>query len=84
MYGFYKQRRGKILSGVLAAVASRFNWDVWIVRGVFVAVVVLLRGLGLLALAAYVLAAVLLPYKEDVDAERFGTGPRKTKDAEKL
>lgn len=84
MYGFYKQKRGKIISGVLAAVASRFNWDVWLTRGIFVAIVVLFRGLGLVALAAYVLAAVLLPYKEDVDAERFGTGPRKRKDAEKL
>ncbi|MBF0788234.1 MULTISPECIES: PspC domain-containing protein [unclassified Streptococcus] len=81
--GFYKQRSNKLISGVLAGLASRFHWDLSITRIVF-AIICLLGRPGLLAIAAYILAAVLLPFKEDVDAERYGTGPRKVKEAEKI
>lgn len=39
---------------------------------------------GLLAVALYIVGSVFLPMKEDMDAERYGTGPRKRKDAEKI
>ncbi|MGT2753400.1 PspC domain-containing protein [Streptococcus ovis] len=83
MYGFYRTKRNRLLTGVLAGVADRFDWDTRIVRGIFLAIVILTK-VGLLAIALYVLAAVFLPYKEDVDAERYGTGPRKRKEAEKV
>ncbi|MCH1653721.1 hypothetical protein [Streptococcus suis] len=38
----------------------------------------------LLLIALYIAAAYFLPYKEDRDAERYGTGPRKIKEAEKI
>ncbi|WNF87233.1 hypothetical protein RJW51_03770 [Streptococcus parasuis] len=34
--------------------------------------------------ALYAVAVYFLPYKEDKDAEKYGTGPRKIKDAEKI
>ena len=39
---------------------------------------------GLLAVALYIVGSIFLPIKEDMDAERYGTGPRKRKDAEKI
>lgn len=81
--GFYKQRNKKLISGVLAGLADRFHWDLPITRIVFI-IICLLGRLGLLAIAAYILAAILLPFKEDVYAGRYGTGPRKVKDAEKI
>ncbi|HEM5549652.1 TPA: hypothetical protein U1706_001906, partial [Streptococcus suis] len=38
----------------------------------------------LLLIALYIAAAYFLPYKEDRDAERYGTGLRKIKEAEKI
>lgn len=82
-FGFYKQRNKKLISGVLAGLADRFRWDLSITRIIFV-ILCLFGRLGLLAVAAYILAAILLPFKEDVYAERYGTGPRKVKEAEKI
>ena len=39
---------------------------------------------GLLAVDFYIVGSIFLPIKEDMDAERYGTGPRKRKDAEKI
>lgn len=82
-FGFYKQRNNKLVSGVLAGLTNRFRWELSITRIVFV-IICLFGRIGLLAISAYILAAVLLPFKEDVYAERYGTGPRKVKDAEKI
>ncbi|MBF0777051.1 hypothetical protein BVE84_02565 [Streptococcus azizii] len=82
-FGFYKQKNNKLISGVLAGLANRFHWDLTTTRLIFV-VICLLGRLGLLAIAGYILATILLPFKEDVYAERYGTGPRKVKDAEKI
>ncbi|MER0122686.1 PspC domain-containing protein [Streptococcus sp. ZJ93] len=83
LFGFYKQRTNKLITGVLAGIADRFRVDLTITRIVFF-FICLFGRLGLLAIAAYILAAVLLPFKEDVYAERYGTGPRKIKEAEKI
>lgn len=79
----YKLRQGKILSGVLAGIAHKLGWDVWLVRVIFIAGLFLGRS-SLLLIGLYIAAAYFLPYKEDRDAERYGTGPRKIKDAEKI
>lgn len=83
MYGFYKKRSGKLALGVLAGLANRFNWDVWLVRLIFL-VLTIFSQLGLLFVLAYIGAGYILPYKEDQDAERYGTGPRKRKDAQAI
>lgn len=82
-FNLYRQKQNKILSGVLAGLANKFGWNLSITRGIFV-LLCLLGKLGLLALVVYILLSVLLPYKEDVYAEKYGTGPRKVKDAEKI
>lgn len=79
----YRQKQNKIISGVLAGLSNKFGWNLSLARVVFI-FLCLLGKLGLLALAIYVLLATLLPYKEDVYAEKYGTGPRKVKDAEKI
>jgi phage shock protein PspC (stress-responsive transcriptional regulator) len=82
MYGFYKLRRNRLLTGTLAGLADKFRWDVWLVRAIFLAIV-LLTKIAWLAMILYGMASIYLPIKEEVDAERYGTGPRKRKDAEK-
>ena len=83
MYGFYKVRRNRLVTGVLSGLADKFKWDIWLVRGIFLAIS-LLTKLSWLAIGLYVVASIFLPVKEEVDAERYGTGPRKRKDAEKI
>ena len=36
-------------------------------------------GIGIIL---YILLAIFLPYKEDIERDKYGTGPRKRKDAE--
>ncbi|HFR3539379.1 TPA: PspC domain-containing protein [Streptococcus suis] len=79
----YKLRQGKILSGVLAGLAHKLGWEAWGMRVLFLAALFLGKT-SLLTLALYIAGAYFLPYKEDQDAERYGTGPRKIKDAEKV
>ncbi|HFI0394611.1 TPA: PspC domain-containing protein [Streptococcus suis] len=79
----YKLRQGKILSGVLAGIAHKLGWEAWVMRVLFLAALFLGKT-SLLTLALYMAGAYFLPYKEDQDAERYGTGPRKIKEAEKI
>lgn len=79
----YKQRRGRVFAGVCAGVASRFGWEASLVRGVFV-LLAFVSGQPLLGLGLYIAASFLLPYKEDVYAQRYGMGERKVKEAEKI
>ena len=51
--------------------------------GDFLAITIFTKA-GLLAVALYIVGSVFLPMKEDMDAERYGTGPRKRKEAEKI
>ncbi|BDD38289.1 MULTISPECIES: PspC domain-containing protein [Streptococcus] len=79
----YKLRQGKVLSGVFAGLAHKFGWDVWLARVIFLAGLFLGR-IPLILIGLYIAAAYFLPYKEDRDADRYGTGPRKIKKAEKI
>ncbi|HEM3917817.1 TPA: PspC domain-containing protein [Streptococcus suis] len=76
----YKVRQGKIVSGVLAGIAHKLGWESWVTRAIFIAGLLLGKSFLLL----YIAAAYFLPYKEDRDVERYGTGPRKIKEAEKI
>lgn len=75
---FYKLRRNKVISGVLAGLADKFGWDLSLVR-ILVAIGAYFSTF--FAIFLYILLAVVLPYKEDVMADKFGTGPRKLKQA---
>lgn len=81
MFGLYRLRRKSLLAGVLSGLADKFNWDIWLVRGIFMAIT-LLTKVGWILVVLYIMAALLLPIKEEVDADLYGTGPRKRKDAE--
>ena len=78
---FYKLRRNRVISGVLSGLADKFNFDLGLLRFLFIIFTVFNFGLGILI---YILLAVVMPYKEDVEAEMYGTGPRKIKDAEPI
>ncbi|MGT2707966.1 PspC domain-containing protein [Streptococcus panodentis] len=76
---FYKLRKNRIISGVLAGLADKFHFDVSLLRFLFIIFTVLHFGLGIVI---YILLAMAMPYKEDIEEEMYGTGPRKRKEAE--
>ena len=75
---FYKKRQNKLLCGVVAGLADKFGWDLPIAR-VVAALLMYFSGIGIIL---YILLAIFLPYKEDIERDKYGTGPRKRKDAE--
>ena len=78
---FYKLRRNRAVSGVLAGLSDKFGLDVGLVRFLFVLFTVFNFGLGIIV---YIILAAVIPYKEDVEEEMYGTGPRKRKEAEAI
>lgn len=78
MTSFYKLRRHKVISGVLAGLSDRFGWDLSLVRVLSVLLVFFTHIPGVLI---YIILAITLPYKEDLLEEQYGTGPRKVKEA---
>ncbi|MEW4353673.1 PspC domain-containing protein [Streptococcus pneumoniae] len=81
MTKFYKLRRNKSISGVLAGLADKYDLDLGLIRFLFVLFTVFNFGLGIVI---YIILANVMPYKEDVEAEMYGTGPRKRKEAEPI
>ena len=78
---FYKLRRNSAISGVLAGLSDKFGLDVGLVRFLFVLFTIFNFGLGIII---YIILAAVMPYKEDVEEEMYGTGPRKRKEAEAI
>ena len=78
---FYKTKRNRLLTGDLAGLADRFKFDLSLIRFLYILFTIAAFGLGILI---YIALSVLLPYKEDLEAEMYGTGPRKRKDAEPI
>ena len=78
---FYKTKRNRLLTGVLAGLADRFKFDLSLIRFLYILFTIAAFGLGILI---YIVLSVLLPYKEDLEAEMYGTCPRKRKDAEPI
>lgn len=78
---FYRLRRGRMISGVLAGLSDKFGFDVNLVRFLFAMFTVVNFGLGVVL---YVIFAMSVPYKEDVEREKYGTGPRRRKEAEPI
>ncbi|MCK1201579.1 PspC domain-containing protein [Streptococcus uberis] len=75
---FYKQRKNRLLAGVVAGLADKYGWDLPLAR-VFAALVIYFSGFGVLI---YILLAIFLPYKEDLIADKNGNGPRRRKNAD--
>ncbi|HEP1355795.1 TPA: PspC domain-containing protein [Streptococcus pyogenes] len=77
---FYKQRKNRLVVGVIAGLADKYGWDLALAR-VLAALLIYGTGFGVLL---YILLAIFLPYKEDLLEERYGRGPRRRKDADVL
>ncbi|HEP1273366.1 TPA: PspC domain-containing protein [Streptococcus pyogenes] len=77
---FYKQRKNRLVAGVIAGLADKYGWDLALSR-VLAALLIYGTGFGVLL---YILLAIFLPYKEDLLEERYGRGPRRRKDADVL
>lgn len=78
---FYKMRRNRMISGVLAGLSDRWDLDVTLVRFIFAIFTIANFGLGIII---YIILAYILPTKEDIEADMYGTGPRKMKQAEPI
>ena len=78
---FYKMRRNRMISGVLAGLSDKWDLDVTLVRFIFTIFTIANFGLGIII---YAILAYILPTKEDIEAEMYGTGPRKIKEAEPI
>ncbi|HEP3139690.1 TPA: PspC domain-containing protein [Streptococcus pyogenes] len=77
---FYKQRKNRLVAGVIAGLADKYGWDLALAR-VLAALLIYGTGFGVLL---YILLAIFFPYKEDLLEERYGRGPRRRKDADVL
>ncbi|NTS57161.1 PspC domain-containing protein [Streptococcus pyogenes] len=77
---FYKQRKNRLVAGVIAGLADKYGWDLALAR-VLAALLIYGTGFGVLL---YILLAIFLPYKEDLLEGRYGRGPRRRKDADVL
>jgi pspC domain protein len=78
---FYKMRRNRMVSGVLAGLSDKWNFDVTLVRFLFAIFTVANFGIGVII---YIILASILPTKEEIEAEMYGTGPRKCKEAQAI
>ncbi|MGT2935789.1 PspC domain-containing protein [Streptococcus castoreus] len=77
---FYKQRKNKLISGVVAGIADKYGWDLPLAR-VLTALLIFFTRFGLIL---YILLAIFLPYKEDLIDDYYGRGPRRRKEADVL
>ena len=78
---FYKMRRNRMISGVLAGLSDKWNFDVTLVRFLFAIFTVANFGLGVII---YIILASIMPTKEEIEAEMYGTGPRRRKEAQAI
>ena len=78
---FYKMKRNSMVSGVLAGLSDKWNFDVTLVRFLFAIFTISNFGIGVII---YIILASILPTKEEIEAEMYGTGPRKRKQAQAI
>lgn len=77
---FYKKRKGKMISGVLAGLSDKFSWDLNLAR-ILAVIFMYFSGFGIFL---YIVLAIFLPYKEDMYEDRHSTKSRKRKDIEPI
>ena len=66
---FYKMRRNRMISGVLAGLSDKWNFDVTLVRFLFAIFTVANFGLGVII---YIILASIMPTKERSEERRVG------------
>lgn len=81
MLGIYKKKDNRIVHGVLAGLADKYQWDLTKTRLIFI-LVVLFTPINLFALIAYLVAGYTLPDKGQKRVYYQTPGPRKRKDAD--
>ena len=78
---FYKMRRNRMISGVLAGLSDKWNFDVTLVRFLFAIFTIANFGLGVII---YIILASIMPTNEEIETEMYGSGPRKRKEAQAI
>lgn len=78
---FYKLKRHRLVSGVLAGLADKFDISVALLRFLFI---LFIFSSAFWAVVIYFLLDVILPYKEEEEQVRYGNGPRRRKEAEPI
>ena len=59
---FYKTRKNRLVTGVVAGLADKFGWDLALAR-VLAVILMISTQFGIVL---YMILAFLLPYKEDI------------------
>lgn len=78
---FYKLKRHRLVSGVLAGLADKFGLSVTLLRFLFI---LFIFSSAFWAVVIYFLLDAILPYKEEEEQVRYGNGPRRRKEAEPI
>ena len=78
---FYKLKRHRLVSGVLAGLADKFGLSVTLLRFLFIFYIF---SSAFWAVVIYFLLDAILPYKEEEEQVRYGNGPRRRKEAEPI
>ena len=80
---FYKSKRHRLVSGVLAGLADKFGLSVMLLRFLFILFTVSHAFIGVII---YLLLDTTLPYKDEEEQEMFdyGSRPRRRKEAEPI
>ena len=80
---FYKSKRHRLVSGVLAGLADKFDLSVKLLRYFFILFTVSHDFIGVII---YLLLDTTLPYKDEEEQEIFDDGPRprRRKEAEPI
>ena len=75
---FYRLKKGRVLAGVLAGLSDKYHWDLNLVR----ALVVVSCLFAQFPLVIYIVLAIFLPYREDIERASFSSQHRRRKTAE--
>lgn len=75
---FYRLKRGRVLAGVLAGLSDKFQWDLPVVRALFVLACLFAH----FPIIIYLVLGIFLPYKEDLEGSQPFNSKRRRKHAQ--
>ena len=78
---FYKLKRHRLVSGVLAGLADKFDIGLALLRFLFI---LFIFSSTFWAVVIYFLLDAILPYKEEEEQVLYGNGPRRRKEADPI
>ena len=78
---FYKLNHRRLVSGVLAGLADKFDISVALLRFLFI---LFIFSSAFWAVVIYFLLDAILPYKKEEEQVRYRNGPRRRKEAEPI